>query len=157
VRRAVATCDLLVCLVLAVVGCRGRMTPAPTATPTATGLAVVLLTADRPTVQIPQPRLPSATAARLQVLAVTNPGPQGLDFGLDIEDATTMERRIHVGDVSLYPSGQPGLFVLPLPSPAADLAHRAPTVLFVTVTPAIDGTALQPGVSVSLTAGLIHL
>ncbi len=156
-KRAAVTSTLLACLVLAVVGCGGCATSAPRPTPTPTGLAVVVLTADRPTAQVPQPRLPGATAVRLHVLAVTNPGGQGLDIGVDVEDAATMAHRVHVGDVSLYPPNRPALFVLVLPGPAADLVHQEPTVLLVAVTPAIPGTALQPGVSLSLTAELTRL
>jgi hypothetical protein len=157
VKRAAITSTLLACVVLAVVGCEGRSTRAPTPTPTPTGPAVVVLTSARPTAQVPQPRLPSATAVRLQVLAVTNPGNQGLDIGVDVEDAATMEHRIHVGDVSLYPSNQPALFALVLHGPAADLVHQAPTVLIVAITPAIAGTPLQSDVSLSLTAELTRL
>jgi hypothetical protein len=155
--RAATASILIACMVLVVVGCSGRTTPEPLPTSTSASPAVVVLTTDQPTARISQPRQPSATAVRLNVQAVKNPGDQGLAIGVAVEDAATAARRVDIGNVSPYPSEQPGVFTLVLPGPAADLVHQEPTVLIVTVTPIQSGTVLQPGVSLSLTAGLTRL
>ncbi len=155
--RVVITCILLVCVVLTAVGCQGRTTPELTPVATPTSLAVVVLTTDQPTGKISQPRLPGATAVRLDIQTVKNPGGRGLVIELAVENATASVYRVDIGNVSLYPSDQGGVFILVLPGPAADLVHQEPTVLIVTVTTALPGTVLQPGISLSLTAELTHL
>ncbi len=151
--RTAMTCALLVCmLVMTLAGCEGRPNSEPLPATATSSPAVVVLTADQPTARIPQPCLPRATGVQLMVRAVTNPAGQGLVLGLAVEDSTMVE----VGNVSLYPASQPGVFSLGLPMSAADLVHQEPTVLIVTVYPAQSGTTLQPGVSLNLTAEFIR-
>ena len=155
--RVAITCTLLVCVVLTVAGCKDRTTPelVPAATPTS--LAVVVLTTDRPTGKISQPRLPGASAVRLDIQTVKNPSGQGLVIELAVENATASVRRVGIGNISLYPSNQGGVFTLVLPGPAEDMVHQEPTVLIVTLREALSGTVLQPGISLSLTAELTLL
>jgi hypothetical protein len=151
-KRTATTWALLVCMVVVLAACQDRPSSKPPPATVTPRLAVAVLTADQPTARIPQPRLLRATGIQLKVQAVRNPGDQGLVIGLAVEDATTVD----VGNVSLYPASQPGVFTLVLPGLAADLVHQEPTVLIVTVYPALSGTILQPGVSLNLTAELIR-
>jgi hypothetical protein len=147
---------LLAGLLVAAVGCRGQPPLAsPTATAT-TALVLVVLTAGQPTGRVAQPRAPGVTMARLFVRDVKNSSGQGLQFAVALEDTATPAHHVEVGNFSLYPSNHSGVFALPLPAAAADLARQGPTVLIVTMAPALAGTTLQPDVSVSLTAELTH-
>jgi hypothetical protein len=125
----------------------------PTATVTGS-LVLLVLTASQPTGRVAQPRAPGVTMARLSVRDVNNSSGQGLQFAVALEDAATPARHVEVGNFSLYPSNHSGIFALPLPAAAADLARQGPTVLTVNMAPALAGATLQPDVSVSLTAEL---
>jgi hypothetical protein len=152
--RVITFGALVAGLLVAVAGCRGQPPPAaPTATAT-TVLVLVVLTAGQPTGLVAQPRAPNATVARLNVQAATNASGQGLQVTVALEDTATPNHHVDVGSFSLYPPGQPGVFTLVLPAAAVDLARQGPTVLMVTVAPALAGTPLQPDVRVSLTATL---
>jgi hypothetical protein len=153
-RRVLITSTLLLCGVLAVVGCQGRSLPAPAVTATPTLPAPVVLTTDQPTAQIAQPRQPNARGVRLIVQAVTNPSGQGIVIALAVEDAAAPGHQADVGNVSLYPPDHGGVFTLPLSGSAAELVHDGPTLLLVTISAALAGTALQPGLSLSLAAAL---
>jgi hypothetical protein len=154
VNRPVLPGVLVASLLVVAVGCRG---PLPLASPTATatsGLILMVLTASQPTGRVAQPRAPAATVARLNVRAVTNASGQGLAISVALEDTATPNHQVDVGSVGLYPSGQSGVFTLALPAAAVELARQGPTVLIVTVAPALAGTTLQADVSVRLTADL---
>jgi hypothetical protein len=99
----------------------------------------------------------NASAIRLNVLAVTNPGGQGLEIDLAIEEPANTARQVDVGSVSLYPSNHPGVFTLVLPASARNLVQQASAVLIVTVTSALPGAVLQSGIRLSITAELIRL
>lgn len=152
---------LLAGLALMGAGCTGLPgpptagSPSPVASPT--GLAVVSLTVDQPSARIAQARQPSATAVRLAVQAVQNPGGQGLALGVAVEDASAPAQPVDIGTVSLYPADHPDVFTLMLPDAAARMVHAGPTVLIVTLIPVQSGATLQPGVRLSLSAWLTRL
>jgi hypothetical protein len=170
VNRLGAAGTLCVCAALALAGCGGGPDhgPPPPTTPatiatiatvatvatSTTGAAMAVIAADRPSARIAQLRRESATAVRLDIRAVANPGGQGLALAVAVEDGTDPDRHATIGNVSPYPTGQPGTFTLPLPPAAADLVHSGPTVLVVTLSPALPDTPLRPGVSLSLDASL---
>jgi hypothetical protein len=151
---------LLAALVLvAGVGCAGLpglSSVAPTAAATPTGLVVVVLSADRPSARIAQPRQPAATGVRLAIQSIQNPSGQGVALRVAVEDTATPPRHVDVGAVSPYPSNQPGVFTLVLPAGAAAMVHEGPTVLIVTLTP-LSSTVLQAGVSFNLRVWLMQL
>jgi len=151
---------LLATLVLVVgVGCAGlpgQPTAAPSPAATPTGLVVVVLSADRPSARIAQPRQPAVTGVRLAVQAIQNPSGQGIALRVAVEDTATPPRHADVGSVSPYPPNQPGVFTLALPAGAAAMVHEGPTVLIVNLTP-LSSTVLQAGISISLKAWLMQL
>jgi hypothetical protein len=161
VKRLGAAGTLCACAALALGGCTGGADHGspPSATPATvstspTGAAMAVIVASRPSARIAQPRRDGATAVRLDVRAVDNPGGQGLALGVAVEDGADPTRHETIGNVSPYPAGQPGAFTLPLPPAAADLIRHGPTVLVLTLSPALPDTPLQPGVSVALDAAV---
>jgi hypothetical protein len=149
-KRAVAVCALLFCTAQTVGGCRGRPTEAPPVTAPAS-TAAVELTTRQPIARIPQARLATATAIRLNVNVVHNPTNQGLLINLEVEGTRTPRRRAEIGAVSLYPNNQPGVFTVALSASAAALIQQGASVLVITVSPALAGVALSPGLSLGVT------
>jgi hypothetical protein len=157
VKRTAFTCILLTWVVLALASCNGRPSAGLPATEATPSPALALLTAGQPTARISLPRMPNASAIRLNIQAVTNPGGQGLVIELAIEEPTNTAHQVDIGRVSLYPSNHPGVFTLVLPASAADLVHQASAILIVTLSTALPGDVLQTGIRLSLTAELTRL